>query len=280
MRVIWLGCLLFVLGAEQAAAQSLASAGARAGELGAAPALISQRTPRISAARRHAQILSQRADPAPDVLLLEEDTPPVRKPGVAFLLSALVPGAGQLYNGNKRGYAFLGLEAMSWFARLSYLDAGDRKQDDYESFANRHWSYPRFRDTAGQDGCLWTADADSLIRAYQESDPKQYYEEIANADSYRCGWDDFSESYDPSDPNAFSPRRVDYRKQREKANQLKDRANLAVAGLVLNRIVSAVDAFRVARSRQTETTGFRLESRLSGSPVHPRLDLRISRAIP
>ena len=279
MRAVWIGCLIFALAAEQVAAQPFAN-GVATGELAPAAALTSARLPRVCAAWRHARILSQRTDPAPDVLLLEEGTPPVRKPGVAFLLSALVPGAGQLYNGNKRGYAFLGVEAVSWFARLSYLDAGDRKQDDYETFANRHWSYPRFRDTAGQDGCLWTADADSLIRAYQAEDPKQYYEEIANTDTYRCGWDDFSEGYDPTSPNALSPRRADYRKQREKANQLKDRANLAVAGLVLNRLVSAVDAFRVARSRQTEANGFRLESRLTGSPVDPRVDLRISRAFP
>ena len=234
----------------------------------------------LSAAREYAQILTQDADdPMGDILLLE-DPPPARKPGVAFLLSALVPGAGQLYNGNKRGYFFLGVEAASWFARVSYLDASDTKEADYRRFADRHWSYSRFGDTAGEDGCLWTGEADSLIRMLESEDPSEYYEEIVSSDTYRCGWDDFSESYDPSDPNRFSPRRAEYREQREKANQLQDRANLAVAALVLNRIVSAVDAFRVARSRQHESTGFSLESLMNGTLLDPRLDLAISRTFP
>jgi hypothetical protein len=214
-----------------------------------------------------------------DILLLE-DRPPVRKPGVAFLLSALVPGAGQLYNGNRRGYLFLGIEAASWFGRISYLDAADKKEEDYRAFADRHWSYPRFSDTAGEDGCLWTAEADSFIQAAREGDPAEYYEEIASEDTYRCGWDDFSEHYDPANPDRLSPRRAEYREQREKATQLKDRASLTVAALVLNRIVSAVDAFRVARSRQREASGLRLESRLTGSVVNPRLDFTISRTFP
>ncbi|MCA9728293.1 MAG: hypothetical protein KC729_11460 [Candidatus Eisenbacteria bacterium] len=279
MKTIWIGLLCGAIAIDAATASPFDNPRA-GGDLSVRMTTLSGSVNGVSAAQVHARILAQRSDPTPDLLLMREKTPPARKPGVAFLLSALVPGAGQLYNGNQRGYAFLGIEAASWFARLSYLDAGNRKQDDYEAFADRHWSYPRFHDTAGEDGCLWTAEADSLIQSYRDEDAKQYYEEIANTDSYRCGWDDFAGSYDPADPDAFSPRRADYRKQREKANQLKDRANLAVAALVLNRIVSAVDAFRVARARQEQAGSYRLESRLTGSPVHPRLDLRVTRAIP
>jgi hypothetical protein len=278
MRAFWIAGLGCVLATSAIAARPSASMDIASPSLNLR-ARSSSTAAELSVARRYAQTLSQDVDPESDILLFEE-RPPARKPGVAFLLSALLPGAGQLYNGNRRGYLFLGVEAASWFARLSYLDASDRKEEDYQAFANRHWSYPRFHDTAGEDGCLWTGEADSLIQVIQGEDETEYYEEIASSDTYRCGWDDFSEHYDPTDPDRLSPRRAEFREQREKANQLQDRANLAVAALVLNRIVSAVDAFRVARSRQPEASDFRLESRLTGSMVNPRLDLTITRTIP
>ena len=73
MRAVWIGCLIFALAAEQVAAQPFAN-GVATGELAPAAALTSARLPRVCAAWRHARILSQRTDPAPDVLLLEEGT--------------------------------------------------------------------------------------------------------------------------------------------------------------------------------------------------------------
>ena len=54
---------------------------------------------------------------------------PSRKPapGLALLASLALPGAGQLLNGDRRAFFYLGVEAGAWFARASYLDAARTK---------------------------------------------------------------------------------------------------------------------------------------------------------
>lgn len=233
----------------------------------------------VSAEREYAARFS--GDPAevPAALALTEtgaEDPPVRPPGLAFLFSAILPGAGQLYNGNNRGFVFLGIEAAAWFTRISYVDAGNKKEDEYHSFGLRHWDYDRFRDTAGGNACQWTAEADSLIRQNYETNRKQYFDDIGQVDAYLCGWDDV----DPGSESAASAHRVEYRSLRRRTNDLRDNARLALGLLVVNRIVSAVDAFRTARSRK-EAAGsdLRLESGLEGGARGPRAVLRLVKEV-
>ena len=45
---------------------------------------------------------------------------------LAMGLSAIIPGAGQIYNGDwKRGVAYLGIELILWSYRENYNDKGD-----------------------------------------------------------------------------------------------------------------------------------------------------------
>lgn len=203
---------------------------------------------------------------------------PVRKPGVSFLLSAILPGAGQLYNGDQRGYVYLGVEAATWFARFSYLDAGNRREGEYESYARRHWTFARYRGSDGEPGCNWTSSNDSVLVMFFNRDVQQFYEEIGKYDKYRCGWDDFAESYDPGNDRSLSPHRKTYRGMREQSNDLLNNARLALAASVVNRVVSAVDALRTARGRQ-RPSAFRLESGFSGGDA-PRAELRLVRMLP
>ena len=63
----------------------------------------------------------------------------------AFVLSAIIPGAGQFYNKNyKRGIAYLGFEIINWSKRSTYLDKGDSFVAQYKDFANNHWSFDRW----------------------------------------------------------------------------------------------------------------------------------------
>ncbi len=199
-------------------------------------------------------------------------------PGLAFLMSAVLPGSSQLYMGSKRGYAYLGVEAAGWFARTHYLDAGDKRRTEYEAFARRHWSLKRYRDSFDDDRCLYTAANDSVLVHYWENDRQQYYESIGKYDRYRCGWDDFAETHDPADNRADSPNRSRYRDMRRQGNDLLDNARLSLGFLFLNRVVSGVDAFRIARARSSgfaTYSGLRLESDLEGSPGNPRAVIRL-----
>ncbi len=173
-----------------------------------------------------------------------------RAPGLVFLASLILPGTGQLLNGDRRGYLYLAADASAWFARASYLDASRTKEGEAEEYARRHWSYERFGGTTGEDGCLYTAAADSALSQFAAEDLEAYYEAIGRQDAYRCGWDDFRAGYDPLDPNASSRHRIAYRDQLSRADDLSDKASLALTAAVLNRIVSGVDAFMTARRRR------------------------------
>ncbi len=204
-------------------------------------------------------------------------------PGLAFLMSALLPGSSQVYMGSRRGYAYLGIEAAGWFTRTHYLDAGDRRTREFEAFARRHWSLMRYRDSFADDRCLYTAANDSVLVHYWENDRQQYYESIGKYDRYRCGWDDFAETHDPANDRAESPNRAKYRDMRRQSNDLLDNARLALGFLFLNRVVSGVDAFRMARARssgQSTYSGLRLESDLEGGPGSPRAVIRLVKVLP
>lgn len=200
---------------------------------------------------------------------------PLHKPGLALLASVLVPGAGQLWNGDARGYFYLGIEAAAWFTRASYLDAGNKKEGEYEAYARQHWGYGRYHESAGEDGCNWTERADSLILWFEVHDPQQYYEELGKLEAYRCGWDDFREHYDPDQADRLSPHRSLYRNMRKKSNDLLDRGQLALTVAVLNRIVSGIDAFQTARHRVEGAGAFHLESDLEREDGASKAVLRV-----
>ena len=66
----------------------------------------------------------------------------------AMLLSAVLPGLGQMYAGGKRGYAVGGtMAAVDVLSAWLYFDnnrKGDDKKADYQAFARDHYSRGRF----------------------------------------------------------------------------------------------------------------------------------------
>jgi hypothetical protein len=213
----------------------------------------------------------------------EERAKPRRKPGISFLFSAILPGAGQLYNGDDRGYLYLGIEAAAWFARLSYRDAGKKKENEFERFADVHWTLNLYRERglSGVLGATYSPEDSSLIVEFFRRDQQQYYEELGKYDKFRAGWDDWAATYDPANDRALSPNRAQYRKMRQQSNDLLDRARLALAAAMVNRVVSGVDAFRTARGRAqgAPESSLRLESGFRGGN-DPRATLALVKVLP
>ena len=64
---------------------------------------------------------------------------------LAMGLSAFIPGAGQIYNGDwKRGVGYLGLELLLWNYRAQYNDEGDKYVRSYKNYADEHWSFSKW----------------------------------------------------------------------------------------------------------------------------------------
>ena len=211
----------------------------------------------------------------------EERAKSARKPGVSFLLSAVLPGAGQLYNGDNRGYLYLGIEAAAWFARISYLDAGNKKESEFERYADVHWARDLYRTRKDILGANYQAEDDTLLSEFLHRDRQQYYEEIGKYDKFRAGWDDWPTTYDPASDRALSPNRAHYRKMRQQSNNLLDHARLALAAAMVNRVVSGVDAFRTARGRArgAPESSLRLETGFRGGN-DPRATLALVKVLP
>ncbi len=181
-------------------------------------------------------------------------------PGLAFLMSAAVPGTGQLAEGRNRAFAYLGLEAMSWIAHFSWKDAGDKKEVEYKRYADRHWSLDTWETHVDmpRDSCAALPlgvnpdDARTTLQGFiEEGNWQHYYEDIGKLEAYRSGWDDFS----CDAPNQMSPNRVVYRSMRAKSNDYLNNARSALTVAFLNRIVSAVDAYRTARGARLRFGG-------------------------
>jgi len=150
----------------------------------------------------------------------------------ALSMSALVPGTGQLYAGEKSGYAYLLAEALGW-AGLFYFD--NRADDQYDtattavgapSDTTSQWSFHRYAAETGND----TAGLEQLYA----SDPNSFWYAVAHDDRLAAGWS-----------NASS--RTSFADELTRADGTRRHAGQAEGLLWLNHLLSAADAFRSAR---------------------------------
>lgn len=182
--------------------------------------------------------------PAPDLQTEqgageERDTPP--SPLWAGFLSALVPGSGQLIQGDRRGWLYLGIEAAGWFSYLALHSSAAQAEEDYEQFADVNWSWARY-DTTGNCGPGlgpsedFEEEKEALEDAYENS-RDQFYQDIGEEDVYACGWGTQSE-------------RADYLSMIDDADGLYNAASYVIGAIVLNHVVSAIDAAKSASNKR------------------------------
>lgn len=211
-------------------------------------------------------------------------------PGGAALRSALIPGAGQLALGQRRGWAYLGIEALGWVVYLDRRRSGGALREEYRDFA---WEEARLQSGARVDGDFdyyetmsqWDRsgafDADpSLAGVQPEVDATRYnglvwtralgifsadpaagpgdprYDAALEYYVERAYGDDFLWDW-TGDPGARST----YAGIIEASDDRFRQARNAVGLVIANHLVSAVDAFVAARSR------VRLESRIVPGPM-------------
>jgi hypothetical protein len=171
-----------------------------------------------------------------------------RSPAIPMLMSLLVPGAGEVYLGYKRGFLQIALDAASWYGAIHYNDEGDRKADEYYAYADLHWSEGKL-DAAYDSDDLDRPDAnfqysymvgdgtdyfdvdgytDLPLWVSVEADRREYYENLGKWDQFVFGWDDYTDPRDFMDTedidigNLDDPRtsanRETYRQMRKDSN--------------------------------------------------------------
>ena len=197
-------------------------------------------------------LLAQRAIADTNVAAVPDEAPDVattpgsvqslgdlhKSPGRAFLYNVLLPGAGHLYAGNKRGWAHIGAEGFAWATYFYYRGRGTAKEDEYLAYADEHWDYSRWIDDCQCTG----SPEDSLISYFRANNKQHYYEDIGKLSTYSGGWDD-------------TQNRGYYRGMRGDSNNFLKNARYAVVGSFVNRVFSAVDILRVLKKQSRALLG-------------------------
>jgi hypothetical protein len=174
--------------------------------------------------------------------------------GLAVAMAAVLPGSGQLYLGHRRGYAQLGAEALAWFAFASLQTSADDKKAQYAEFVGdataqvsvaNHWQFDRYCPTPADCD---TTDYNDLLRQWQD-DRTRFFESITDP-RYARGWSD----------SASAAR---YESLRDQANRMLRLSRWATAVVVVNHVVSLIDAVQSTRrgqvSSESESSPLRVE---------------------
>ena len=198
-----------------------------------------------------------------------------KSPWLAGGLSLVLPGAGEFYTESYlKSAIFLAVEAGLWVLAYTYDKKGDRQTDYFQDYANAHWSVVNYAQYAldhyapaggnyrpiipGTEGyppwmrVNWTelnrmesdigATASGMYYSHllPPYNTQQYYELIGKYPQFNQGWSDAPPAFTYGDP--LSAELTYYSGQRGQANTYYTTASTYVSLVLLNHVVSAVDA--------------------------------------
>ena len=177
-----------------------------------------------------------------------EDAKP-KSPTKAALLSAIVPGLGQLYSGNeKTAMAYLGIEAVGWTGYSIYRTDGFNTRSEARLIADAHYDSTAYN--TKKEESINSPNRDLPYRDDGTLDDLEYYEDISKLNELIWGWDDHVPAIDQVTgfvrPGSSALREA-YKDQRtEGNNDLRTSRNFGLA-LFVNHAVSAVHAFKLVQ---------------------------------
>jgi len=194
-----------------------------------------------------------------------------KSPLLASVLSFAVPGAGQFYAGNYlKSAAFIAVEAAAITVGLMYDKKGDDQTRFFEEFADKNWDVKQYArwtianiekinanvnpanynifDVNGNVNWNELNRMETAIGGYYSHrlapyKDQQYYEMIGKYPQFNPGWNDFGDESTPfSYGDPLTEKFHYYAKERGKANDYYNIASKAVLVIVINHLLSAVDA--------------------------------------
>lgn len=171
--------------------------------------------------------------------------PRLKSPAKAMLLSAFVPGLGQIYGGHTTiGLAYLGVEAAGWTGYSILRTNGFDKRRDARRFADAHYDSMEYNRKKDEDPLALPN------RELPYNDDVEYYEDISKLNELIWGWDDHEPAIDPITQQEIpgrSDRREDYKNLRNDGNaDIRNARNISI-GIFVNHVVSAFHAFKLVQ---------------------------------
>ena len=195
-----------------------------------------------------------------------------KSPYLAGILSAIMPGAGEVYVGGStnliKAGALLLIEAGAIYYDISYNKRGDAQTNYFQNLADQHWSVEAYAEwinanTNGPKVIITPFDPNHPLPAWKRVDwnslniaedsigaigfthhlpihgYQQYYELIGKYPQYARGWDDYVST---SNPDYHSPLFDYYSKARGDANDLYKVASRGAAMIYINHLLGVIDA--------------------------------------
>lgn len=197
----------------------------------------------------------------------------------AGIMSALIPGSGQIYTKSYlKSALFISAEVVSWIVYFTYTKKGDEQTRKFKQYADENWSVVDYADWMNrwmekygtEDKPIIPISPDVSKKPWERVDwdklneaeryisrvsggfshtlpfygEQQYYELIGKYHQYAPGWNDFDKNFLPQDVGSLkpTPKFLFYSGERGKANDFYTIATNAMFVVVANHILSAMDA--------------------------------------
>ena len=202
-----------------------------------------------------------------------------KSPRRAFLLSAVLPGAGEFYAGApKRAIGFFGVEAVALGLYFTWKGKGDDIEQEFRGVANASWdpvAYLEWRTStrASRFSSITHAlpcsslvanantpeELQKSLKGCSGRETQKYYELIGKYNQFIAGWSDvvdhdgnLAEPTDIDSVESFSSqKRFKYEDRRNDSNRYLKRAGNVLGVVLINHALSAIDAARAARAHSS-----------------------------
>jgi hypothetical protein len=158
-------------------------------------------------------------------------------PAKAFFFSLLLPGAGEYYAGAKNtAKIFFSAEVILWATYFGFRAYGHMKEDDYIRFAIAHAGI----DPTGKDHDYYVnIENYNSIQEYNNVrlQERRVDELYPDTEFYAWQWDN-------------QDSRLKYERLRIASDQAFNRSLFVLGAVVVNHVISGIDAIRVARAQR------------------------------
>jgi hypothetical protein len=185
------------------------------------------------------------------------DQPEKKSVGTALLLSLVLPGAGEYYAGNtSQGKIFFGVEVLAWGSFFLNDYHANSLEKDYMAYARQHASVSS---GGKEDGQYWVSIGK--------------FDDIYAYNSRRANERRIDELYDETKANFWQwdsrKNRFTYDEKRLKSVDIKSRDIYFYTAILVNHLVSAINAMRLARkyNKSIAVNSFKYNFVVKPSPV-------------
>lgn len=179
--------------------------------------------------------------------LIAKESTPSKGVGNNFFKSLLIPGWGQLEQGRtKTGYAFIASELLLISSAVGLSEYGQWLKNDYQSYASTHGG---LRNHSVRSHSFYVDMGNWNTTA-------EYNQERARERQFGRMYTSFDDQWSWLDEG----KRLRFKSIRQQSDRVLESVKFAIGGVIINHVVSAIDATRPQLKQRKFTTNLSIES--------------------